>query len=44
VLPPIETAGLTLDDVPELRERVRALIADARVALLRELGPDPVPA
>jgi len=44
VLPPVETAGLTMDDVPELRERVRDMIAEARVALLRELGPDPVPA
>ena len=44
VLPPVETVGLTLDDVPELRERVRAMIADARTALLRELGPDPLPA
>jgi len=44
VLPPVETAGLTMDDVPELRERVRAMIADARSALLRELGPDPLPA
>jgi hypothetical protein len=44
VLPPVETAGLTLDDVPALRERVRDMIAEARAALLRELGPDPVPA
>jgi 1-acyl-sn-glycerol-3-phosphate acyltransferase len=44
VLPPIETAGLTMDDVPELRERVRAMISEARTALLRELGPDPLPA
>jgi 1-acyl-sn-glycerol-3-phosphate acyltransferase len=37
VLPPVETAGLTLDDVPVLREKVRAMIADARAALLLEL-------
>jgi 1-acyl-sn-glycerol-3-phosphate acyltransferase len=37
VLPPVETAGLTLDDVPALREKVRAMIADARAALLLEL-------
>lgn len=43
VLPPVETAGLTLDDVPALRERVRAMIAEARAALLRELGPDGMP-
>jgi 1-acyl-sn-glycerol-3-phosphate acyltransferase len=40
VLPPVETAGLSLDDVPELRERVRQMIADARAALGRELGLD----
>jgi 1-acyl-sn-glycerol-3-phosphate acyltransferase len=39
VLPPIETVGLTLDDVPALRDRVRQLIAEARAALLRELQP-----
>jgi 1-acyl-sn-glycerol-3-phosphate acyltransferase len=37
VLPPIETAGLTLDDLPSLRERTRALISEARHALVREL-------
>jgi len=37
VLPPVETIGLTLDDVPALRERVRTMIAEAREALLREL-------
>lgn len=37
VLPPIETTGLTLDDVATLRERTRAMIAEARQALLREL-------
>jgi 1-acyl-sn-glycerol-3-phosphate acyltransferase len=41
VLPPVETAGLTLDDVPALREKVRAMIAEARAALQRELGADP---
>ncbi len=38
VLEPVETAGLTLDDVPELRERVRGLIQAARDDLRRELG------
>jgi 1-acyl-sn-glycerol-3-phosphate acyltransferase len=38
VLEPIETAGLTTKDVPALRERVRAAIAEARVALHAELG------
>ncbi|MBX6365844.1 MAG: 1-acyl-sn-glycerol-3-phosphate acyltransferase [Gemmatimonadetes bacterium] len=38
VLPPIETAGLTPSDVPELRERVRRLIIDARDELRRELA------
>ncbi|HEU0012950.1 MAG TPA: lysophospholipid acyltransferase family protein [Longimicrobium sp.] len=37
VLEPIETAGLTLDDVPALRDRVRAAIADARASILSEL-------
>jgi 1-acyl-sn-glycerol-3-phosphate acyltransferase len=41
VLDPVETTGLTLDDVPELRERVRALIAAARDDLVRELGLTP---
>jgi 1-acyl-sn-glycerol-3-phosphate acyltransferase len=39
VLPPVETAGLTLADVPALRDRVRAMIDSARDELLRELGP-----
>ena len=39
VLPPIETVGLTLDDVPALRERVRQLIAETRAGLIRELQP-----
>jgi hypothetical protein len=43
VLPPVETAGLTLADVPALRDRVRDMISEARNALLRELGPDPLP-
>ena len=38
VLPPVETAGLTLDDVPALREKVRTMIAEARAGLIRELG------
>lgn len=38
VLPPIETAGLSLTDVAALRDRVRALIAVEREALQRELG------
>ena len=38
VLEPIETTGLTLDDVPALRDRTRALIDSARRALQRELG------
>jgi 1-acyl-sn-glycerol-3-phosphate acyltransferase len=40
VLPPVETSGLTLEDVPALRERVRAMIGEAREALLRELAAD----
>jgi 1-acyl-sn-glycerol-3-phosphate acyltransferase len=38
VLPPIETAGLTLDDLPALKERVRSTIDAARHELQRELG------
>ncbi len=34
VLEPVPTAGLTLDDVPALRDRVRDQIAAARTALL----------
>jgi 1-acyl-sn-glycerol-3-phosphate acyltransferase len=30
VLPPVETTGLTLKDVPALRERVRDMIVKAR--------------
>jgi hypothetical protein len=37
VLDPIETKGLTIDDVGALRDRVRALIEDAHTRLLREL-------
>ena len=35
VLPPVETAGLTVEQVPELKERVRELIVEARQALQR---------
>lgn len=38
VLEPIPTEGLTLEEVPELRDRVRALIDEARRELARELG------
>ena len=42
VLDPIETKGLTLDDVGALRDKVRALIEDAHTRLLRELeGGEP---
>jgi 1-acyl-sn-glycerol-3-phosphate acyltransferase len=39
VLPPIETTGMTLEDVPALRERARQMISEARAALLAELQP-----
>jgi 1-acyl-sn-glycerol-3-phosphate acyltransferase len=42
VLEPIEVTGLTQDDVPALRDRVRRLISESRDALFRELGL-PVP-
>jgi 1-acyl-sn-glycerol-3-phosphate acyltransferase len=38
VLDPIDTTGLTLDDVAELRDRTRAVIDSARRALQLELG------
>jgi 1-acyl-sn-glycerol-3-phosphate acyltransferase len=38
VLPPIETTGLTVADVPALRDRVRAMIGEARDGLFRELA------
>jgi 1-acyl-sn-glycerol-3-phosphate acyltransferase len=38
VLEPVETTGLTLEDVPDLRERVRALIQAAHDDLRQELG------
>jgi hypothetical protein len=42
VLDPIETKGLTLEDVGALRDRVRSLIEDAHTRLLRELeGGEP---
>jgi 1-acyl-sn-glycerol-3-phosphate acyltransferase len=37
VLPPVETTGLTLKDVPDLRERVRRMIQEARNGLLHDL-------
>jgi 1-acyl-sn-glycerol-3-phosphate acyltransferase len=37
VLEPVETTGLTLEDVPALRDRVRQMIDDARTGLMREL-------
>jgi 1-acyl-sn-glycerol-3-phosphate acyltransferase len=37
VLPPIETTGLTISDVPRLRDEVRALIDAERMKLKQEL-------
>src|SRR6185312_8272274 len=37
VLDPVETAGLSLDDVGALRDRVRAIIEEAHAVLLAEL-------
>src|SRR5690606_21294219 len=39
VLEPVETEGLTLEQVPELRDRVQEMIDAARRELRRELGP-----
>ena len=41
VLEPIETAGLTMADVPALREQTRQRIAEARHQLQRELDGNP---
>ena len=41
VLPPIETTGLTVDDAPALRARVRDTIAAARAELRQELAARP---
>ncbi|MFL5577698.1 MAG: lysophospholipid acyltransferase family protein [Gemmatimonadaceae bacterium] len=41
VLEPVETTGLTVADVPALRERVKATIDEARRGLMRELGITP---
>jgi 1-acyl-sn-glycerol-3-phosphate acyltransferase len=38
VLEPIETAGMSVADVPELRDRVRRVIEEGRTELQRELG------
>ena len=38
VLEPVSTAGLTLADLPALKERVRALIDETRHRLERDLG------
>ncbi|MEX1182793.1 MAG: lysophospholipid acyltransferase family protein [Gemmatimonadota bacterium] len=38
VLDPVPTEGLTIDDVPELRDRVGAIIAAAREQLRRDMG------
>lgn len=40
VLPPVETTGLTLKDMPELRERVRDLIVAARRELQKAETPE----
>jgi 1-acyl-sn-glycerol-3-phosphate acyltransferase len=38
VLEPVDTTGLSVDDVPVLRERVRAIIGEAAAGLRRDLG------
>jgi 1-acyl-sn-glycerol-3-phosphate acyltransferase len=38
VLSPVETAGLTPADVPELKAKVRARIVEARDRLAQQLG------
>ena len=43
-LEPIPTEGMTLADVPALRERVRDAIIAARADLMRELAAESAPA
>lgn len=43
VLPPIATDDLSTDDLPELKRRVRAAIAESRARLRRQLGLQPSP-
>lgn len=43
VLEPVPTEGLTLDDVPALRDGVRAMIQEARDRLFRELETEARP-
>jgi 1-acyl-sn-glycerol-3-phosphate acyltransferase len=38
VLEPVDTTGLSIDDLPALKERVRAMIGEATASLRRELG------
>jgi 1-acyl-sn-glycerol-3-phosphate acyltransferase len=38
VLEPVSTEGLTKDDLPELRDRVRTMISDARDELRAQYG------
>lgn len=43
VLEPVSTEGLTIDDMPELRSKVREMIVTARDDLRREFGHGDVP-
>lgn len=40
VLPPVETGGLTVADVPALRDRVQRMIGEARDTLFHELAQE----
>lgn len=40
VLEPVDTQGLTIDDLPQLKERVRTIIGDAVATLRHEMGID----
>lgn len=40
VLEPVDTKGLTVDDLPQLKERVRTIIGDAVATLRHEMGID----
>ena len=43
VLAPVSTEGMTLDDLPELKSRVRAEIVSALRDMGRDVGDDVTP-
>ena len=43
VLAPVSTEGMTMDDLPELKSRVRAEIVEALRSMGRDFGDDVAP-